>query len=226
MANAHAGPVPSNFAPLGPLPEPWEAASAAAPGRSIDLVVVGQIGSRSTAASRRSPDIPNTSTARRAAHLHRLRALVDAVLVGIGTAVADDPQLTVRRVAGPSPARIVLDPRGAAARCQVLTEDGVRRLSITAEGCGRAPGGVEIVEVPAAAGIAPAAILAALAERGFGRILIEGGAHTVSRFIAAGCLDRLHVMVAPTMLGSGQAGITLNRSSPPTRRCARRCGRT
>jgi riboflavin biosynthesis pyrimidine reductase len=66
------------------------------------------------------------------------------------------------------------------------------------------------VEVPAFGGeIAPAAILAALAARGFRRILIEGGAHTVSRFIAAGCLDRLHVMVAPTMLGSGQAGITL-----------------
>ena len=51
--------------------------------------------------------------------------------------------------------------------------------------------------------------LAALAERGLRRILIEGGAHTVSRFIAAGCLDRLHVMVAPIMFGSGQTGVTL-----------------
>ena len=57
--------------------------------------------------------------------------------------------------------------------------------------------------------IAPAAILSALAERGFHRVLIEGGAHTVSRFIAAGCLDRLHVMVAPIMLGAGQTGVTL-----------------
>ena len=40
-------------------------------------------------------------------------------------------------------------------------------------------------------------------------VLIEGGAHTVSRFIAAGCLDRLHVMVAPIMFGSGQTGVTL-----------------
>jgi diaminohydroxyphosphoribosylaminopyrimidine deaminase/5-amino-6-(5-phosphoribosylamino)uracil reductase len=146
------------------------------------------------------------------AHLHRLRALVDAVLVGIGTAVADNPQLTVRRCAGPSPARIVLDPRGRLPPdAQVLAEDGVRRLVITAAGVRPSFGaGVEIVEVPAVNGeIAPAGILAALAERGFGRILIEGGAHTVSRFIAAGCLDRLHVMIAPTMLGSGQAGITL-----------------
>jgi riboflavin biosynthesis pyrimidine reductase len=72
------------------------------------------------------------------------------------------------------------------------------------------PAGVEIVPVAANGGeVAPAAILSALAERGFGRILIEGGAHTVSRFIAAGCLDRLHVMVAPIMLGAGQAGVTL-----------------
>src|SRR5205085_4422867 len=125
---------------------------------------------------------------------------------------ADNPQLTVRRCAGPSPARIVLDPRGRLPPdAQVLVEDGVRRLVVTAAGVRPSFGpGVEIVEVPAANGeIAPAAILAALAARGFARILIEGGAHTVSRFIAAGCLDRLHVMIAPTMLGSGQSGITL-----------------
>ncbi len=57
--------------------------------------------------------------------------------------------------------------------------------------------------------IAPAAILAALAERGFRRILIEGGAETISRFLAAGCLDRLHVVVAPIILGSGRASLTL-----------------
>src|SRR2546430_15216721 len=65
------------------------------------------------------------------AHLHRLRALVDGVLVGIGTAVADDPQLTVRRVAGPSPARIVLDPRGRLPPdARVLTADGTRRIVV------------------------------------------------------------------------------------------------
>ena len=45
-------------------------------------------------------------------HLHRLRALVDAVVVGIGTVVADDPQLTVRKAAGRDPARVVIDPNG------------------------------------------------------------------------------------------------------------------
>ena len=45
-------------------------------------------------------------------HLHRLRALVDAVVIGVGTAIADDPQLTVRRVSGQQPARVVIDPKG------------------------------------------------------------------------------------------------------------------
>src|SRR5947209_1962703 len=208
-------PVPSRFrTSLEPLPEPWEARFGPLRRGTVDhLVTVGQIGQsidgRIATVTGHSKYINGPAGL---AHLHRLRALVDAVLVGIGTAVADDPQLTVRRVTGPSPARIVLDPRGRLPPdARVLTEDGVRRLVITAEGIrARFGAGVEIMELPAPNGeIAPAAILAALAERGFARILIEGGAHTVSRFIAAGCLDRLHVMVAPTMLGSGQAGITL-----------------
>jgi riboflavin biosynthesis pyrimidine reductase len=63
-------------------------------------------------------------------------------------------------------------------------------------------------------GIVPATILAALAAHGLRRILIEGGADTVSRFLAAGCLDRLHVVVAPIILGSGRVGISL----PPIER--------
>ena len=62
--------------------------------------------------------------------------------------------------------------------------------------------------------LAPATILAALAARGMRRVLIEGGADTVSRFLAAGCLDRLHVIVAPVILGAGRPGITL----PPVER--------
>ena len=207
--------VPSNFRTgSGSLPEPWEDRfGPLRQGAIDDLVVVGQIGQsidgRIATVTGHSKYINGPAGL---AHLHRLRALVDAVLVGIGTAVADDPQLTVRRVVGPSPARIVLDPRGRLPPdARVLTPDGIRRIVITAQGVRPSlPEDVEIVEVPARGGeIAPAAILAALAERGLRRILIEGGAHTVSRFIAAGCLDRLHVMVAPIMFGSGQTGVTL-----------------
>jgi len=207
--------VPSKFrARKLALPEPWEARFGPLRQGAIDhLVVVGQIGQsidgRIATVTGHSKYINGPAGL---AHLHRLRALVDVVLIGIGTAVADDPLLTVRRCAGPSPARAVLDPRGRLSpTAKVLSADGTRRLVITAQGVTpQLPAGVEIVGVPAVGGeIAPTAILAALAERGFARILIEGGAHTVSRFIAAGCLDRLHVMVAPIMLGAGQAGVTL-----------------
>ena len=207
--------VPSKFrACETALPEPWEARFGPLRRGTVDrLVVVGQIGQsidgRIATVTGHSKYINGPAGL---AHLHRLRALVDLVLIGIGTAVADDPLLTVRRCAGPSPARAVLDPRGRLSpTAKVLGADGARRLVITAEGVApKLPAGVEIVGVPTVGGeIAPAAILAALAQRGFGRILIEGGAHTVSRFIAAGCLDRLHVMVAPIMLGAGQAGVTL-----------------
>ena len=77
------------------------------------------------------------------------------------------------------------------------------------------PQGIEIVGLPKVNGeIAPSAIVAALAERGLKRILIEGGPDTVSRFLRVGCLDRLHVVVAPIVLGSGRAGLTL----PPIER--------
>jgi riboflavin-specific deaminase-like protein len=146
------------------------------------------------------------------AHLHRLRALVDAVVVGIGTAVADDPQLTVRRVAGPNPARVVIDPSGRLpARARLLTADGARRLVMTADDKRPTlPPDIEVVLLQRSNGqMAPAAILEALAARGLRRVLIEGGADTVSRFLMAGCLHRLHVMVAPIILGSGRPGLTL-----------------
>lgn len=147
------------------------------------------------------------------AHLHRLRALVDAVVVGIGTVLADDPQLTVRHVAGPSPARIVIDPRGRLpAHARLLAADGRRRVAVTLPRTAPVlPPGVEQVRVaPAADGrMEPATILAALGRLGFRRVLIEGGAATLSRFLAAGCLHRLHVAVAPLIIGSGPTGLTL-----------------
>jgi len=150
-------------------------------------------------------------------HLHRLRSLMDVIVVGVGTAVADDPQLTVRRVSGPQPARVVIDPNGRlGSGARMFADDGVRRLMITAQGARFAPpSGVEVIALPAVNGqIAPSAIVSALADRGMRRMLIEGGANTVSRFLVAGCLDRLHVIVAPIILGGGGPGLIL----PPLER--------
>jgi diaminohydroxyphosphoribosylaminopyrimidine deaminase / 5-amino-6-(5-phosphoribosylamino)uracil reductase len=111
----------------------------------------------------------------------------------------------------------VIDPKGRlGAEAKLFAANCVRRLLITAlkTRCSP-PSGVEIIALPATNGhIAPQAILAALAGCGMRRILIEGGADTVSRFLAAGCLDRLHVTVAPIILGTGGAGLIL----PPLER--------
>lgn len=144
-------------------------------------------------------------------HLHRLRALADAVIVGIGTVIADDPQLTVRHVPGPNPARVIIDPTGRlppTARC--LDDDGVRRVVLQGVDVPR-PHGVETLTLPSDSGrIAPAALIDAVGGLGFRRILVEGGADTVSRFLDASLLDRLHLLVAPMIIGSGPIGISLS----------------
>ena len=138
-------------------------------------------------------------------HLHRLRALVDAVIVGVGTVIADNPSLTVRRVEGPNPTRIVIDPARRIPRNAALLNDAAApTILIHAT---QAAGGIQL---PAPNGrIDPQAIIAALAAKGLRRLLIEGGARTVSSFLAAGALDRLHICVAPLLIGSGLPGITL-----------------
>lgn len=146
-------------------------------------------------------------------HVHRVRAAVDAVIVGVGTVVADDPKLNVRRVPGRNPARIVIDPKGRMpATAKLLAEDGARRIVVRAAGCAAPPvAGCEIVEVHAAGDgtLAPRDIIAALHACGLRTFLVEGGAGTVSGFVDAGVVDRLHVLVAPVILGSGKPGLTL-----------------
>ena len=188
-------------------------------GQVDDLLVVGQIGqSLDGRAATSTGHSHYINGADGLDHLHRLRALMDAVVVGVGTAVADNPLLTVRRVAGPSPARVVIDPNGRLpATARALRDDGVRRLVISAEGCGaRRPAGIECIALPSMQGcLDPRDILAGLAARGLRRILIEGGPGTVARFLEARCLDRLHVVVAPIILGGGRASLDL----APITRC-------
>lgn len=142
-------------------------------------------------------------------HLHRIRANVDAVVVGAGTIAADDPQLNVRRARGRNPARVVIDPSGRlGGDGKWLARDGAKLLLVSA--AGRAPHGAELIRLPAEDGvISPRAIIDALFSLGLRRVLIEGGARTVSRFIDAGCVDRLHLLVAPVIIGSGKSGLDL-----------------
>src|SRR5271155_6193062 len=177
--------IPRMFRDLTDLPSPWEEIFGPLRSGTTDrLVVVGQVGQsldgRIATTTGRSCYINGAAGL---AHLHRLRALVDAVVVGVGSAIADDPQLTVRHVVGPDPARVVIDPSGRLEpTARMFADDGARRIVVTARGAHCRVPDVEILALPVIDGhIAPAAILAGLAELGLRRVLIEGGPDTLSR---------------------------------------------
>jgi diaminohydroxyphosphoribosylaminopyrimidine deaminase/5-amino-6-(5-phosphoribosylamino)uracil reductase len=220
--------IPAEFRALAELPPPWEDIFGPLRTGKIDpLVVVGQVGQsldgRIATTTGHSRYINGSAGL---AHLHRLRAIVDAVVVGVGSAIADDPRLTVRHVVGPDPARVVIDPRGRLeSTARMFADYGARRIVVMAQGAHCRVPHVEILALPAIEGhISPAAIIAGLAELGLRRVLVEGGPYTLSRFLAAGCLDRLHVVVAPIILGDGPSGFSLGPIDrldqalrPPTR---------
>jgi riboflavin-specific deaminase-like protein len=146
-------------------------------------------------------------------HTHRLRALCDAVIVGAGTVAHDDPRLTTREVPGNNPVRVVLDPRRRLPLDRrVFTDGGPPTLLACLEDSSGGPrhGEAEVLRLPReGGGLDLAALLRALFARGLSRIFVEGGGVTVSNFLAAGLLDRLHVTVAPIILGSGRAAFVL-----------------
>ncbi|MFT8245678.1 RibD family protein [Roseomonas sp. BN140053] len=145
-------------------------------------------------------------------HTHRLRALFDAVLVGAGTVAADDPRLTTREARGPDPVRVVLDPeRRLPAHHRVFCGGPPTLLCCAADAPGAEQHGTaEVLRLPRdAGGVSLPALLRALAARGLRRVFVEGGGVTVSRFLAAGLLDRLHLTVAPVILGSGRPAFVL-----------------
>lgn len=145
-------------------------------------------------------------------HLHRLRALADAVLVGAATVRHDDPALTTRLVPGPSPVRVVIDSRRVLDDRYGIFRDGPPTLVLCAEAAFDKPrlGRAEVVPLAAdEGGCRPEAVVDLLRERGLGRIFIEGGGRTVSRFLHAGCLDILQVCISPVIIGGGRPGLCL-----------------
>ena len=120
---------------------------------------------------------------------HGVRAENDAVLVGVGTVLADDPELTVRNVAGMNPLRVVLDNHNRTPKnAKVFGTDGKCVVM----------SGERLHEV-----------LRELARRGVNTLMVEGGARVISSFLREGLADYVKVFVSPRILGEGR-GIEIN----------------
>jgi diaminohydroxyphosphoribosylaminopyrimidine deaminase/5-amino-6-(5-phosphoribosylamino)uracil reductase len=124
------------------------------------------------------------------AHAHALRAEVDALVVGTGTALADDPALTARTPDGSlavhQPLRVVVGTR-----------------DLPAGGRLAGPGG-EVLHLRTRD---PRAVLAALHEREVRHVLVEGGPTLAAAFLRAGVVDEVHAYVAPVLLGAGRPAV-------------------
>lgn len=144
-------------------------------------------------------------------HLHRLRAIADAVVIGASTAALDNPRLTTRRVPGPNPVRVVIDPNGRMpSEHALLTDPEAETLLVgRRDGADLPPHCTVLAIAGSAHHVAPEAVLGQLRARGLRTILIEGGGETISRFLTAGLIDRLHIAVAPMLIGSGRPGLVL-----------------
>jgi diaminohydroxyphosphoribosylaminopyrimidine deaminase/5-amino-6-(5-phosphoribosylamino)uracil reductase len=147
---------------------------------------------------------------------HRMRDESDAILVGVGTVLADDPKLTVRHIEGRNPVRVLLDadlrtPKTAAALSQdegseaeVLIfhahdTDAERLESLRGAG-------IELISVARhARGVDLVEVLKRLGERGFVRLLVEGGAHVHGTFLDLRLADRAAIFVAPRIVGDADA---------------------
>ncbi|WP_370410962.1 bifunctional diaminohydroxyphosphoribosylaminopyrimidine deaminase/5-amino-6-(5-phosphoribosylamino)uracil reductase RibD [Streptomyces fradiae] len=149
------------------------------------------------------------SSAESRADVHRLRAEADAVVVGSGTARADDPHLAVRGVEGAvQPLRVVVDTEATAVKpgARVL-DDAAPTLIAVAEDAETAL--EPVVRLPRAAtgGLSVPALLDALYARGVRSVLLEGGPTLAGAFLAAGAVDQVVGYLAPVLLGAGPAAL-------------------
>jgi diaminohydroxyphosphoribosylaminopyrimidine deaminase / 5-amino-6-(5-phosphoribosylamino)uracil reductase len=154
--------------------------------------------------------------------VHRWRRECDAVMVGAGTVIADNPRLTCRIRGGRDPVRVVIDPRfrtsadarvyrGPSRAPAILVTTaanlarGSKRLSQLQNLASRYPGAnVEILAAPAHRGeVALDALMREFGRRGWCKVMIEGGAHLTGAALRAGIVDRIAFFVAPRIIGAG-----------------------
>jgi riboflavin-specific deaminase-like protein len=149
---------------------------------------------------------------------HKLRREHDAILVGVGTVLADDPQLTVRLIKGRDPLRIIIDSQLRTPLTSQVLADGAaaRTLMVTAATVDPSRAreiqnlGAEILRLPAAQGgkgLDISRLLEELGRRGVATVLVEGGRGVITSLLAARAVDRLVVVIAPKIIGQGTEAI-------------------
>ncbi|MGC5344689.1 bifunctional diaminohydroxyphosphoribosylaminopyrimidine deaminase/5-amino-6-(5-phosphoribosylamino)uracil reductase RibD [Streptomyces sp. DT171] len=147
------------------------------------------------------------------ADVHRLRAEADAVVIGSGTARADDPQLGARGVEGAvQPLRVVVDTDATAVRpgARVLDDTAPTLIAVAPDADTARLPAEAVLRLPRAAtgpGLDLHALLAALHGRGVRSVLLEGGPTLAGAFVAAGTVDKVVGYLAPALLGAGPAAL-------------------
>ncbi|MFM1896846.1 MAG: hypothetical protein RLZZ385_1920 [Pseudomonadota bacterium] len=140
---------------------------------------------------------------------HHLRSLHDGILVGIGTVLADDPQLTVRMSPGPSPQPIVLDSQlRIPATARLCNPDGRRCWVLSSrDGSSRSDANLDIISLPgdSQGRVCLNAALKELRHRGIASLMVEGGANVITAFLRQRLVDALVLTVAPTLVGGYKA---------------------
>lgn len=148
--------------------------------------------------------------------VHEMRAYADAILVGVGTVLTDDPLLTVRHVDGRDPVRVLLDSSlrtpctaamlhsGSAAPTWIVHAEGAdpsRAQSLRAAGAKL----IEVTKAPGGKGVSLEALVRMLGARDIVKLLVEGGADVHGAFLRSGLADRAALFMAPSLLGDPDA---------------------
>jgi len=153
--------------------------------------------------------------------VHRMRSESDAILVGAGTVIADNPRLTSRIEGGHDPLRVIVDGRLRVSPSALVFRQRSAAGAILATSRRNAARAqrrygstrVEVIAVPEKTGpgkigaLSMAGLMTELGKRGINRVMIEGGALTAGSALQEGVVDRLAVFIAPKILGGGLPGV-------------------
>ena len=134
------------------------------------------------------------------ARVKGLRMKYDAIQVGVGTVISDDPHLTVKgRSRDDNQVRVIIDPNGRTPADAKAVDDSARSIIVTSDSCSRTWDGCEIIRSPG--GIDLGFVMERLGEMGIGSILVEGGGATIASFLKAGIVDLLTIYVGSMVIG-------------------------